>query len=61
MPRFANSERRIVLGSRVDRPTDSSYPPGPSSNRTVTVEMVVCYEQYGCASPPVEGAGLWWW
>ncbi|MFE4456277.1 hypothetical protein ACFROC_02855 [Nocardia tengchongensis] len=37
MPASPPPERRIVLGSRVDRPADSSNPPGPSSN-TVSVD-----------------------
>ncbi|MFE3759436.1 hypothetical protein ACFXO9_34470 [Nocardia tengchongensis] len=40
MPRFADSERRVVLDGRVDRPAGSSYPPGLSSNGIVTAEMV---------------------
>ncbi|GAB2443580.1 hypothetical protein GCM10027262_61600 [Nocardia tengchongensis] len=39
--RFTDSERRIVLDGWVDPPADLFGPPGLSSNRIVTVEMVV--------------------
>ncbi|MFE3758697.1 hypothetical protein ACFXO9_30715 [Nocardia tengchongensis] len=39
--RFTDSERRIVLDGWVDPPADLFDSPGLSSNRIVTVEMVV--------------------